>query len=286
MLIASADLPFQRRLAAWLGEARGPEAIGQAHSGRELLLAIAKRPPGVVVTDFGLLGASPAQLVARLHGACPTARLLLACEQAGTAELLAAVEVGARGLLDRDAPRETWIRAVSGVERGQPWLPRERLVEVLTRLLHQVFPSGYAGGARFEALTPRQREIAGCVACGMSNKQIARALRISPATVKTHMHNIFDRLGVSGRLLLFPHAAVRDGDGPAAPHAAPQSDQSAAAAGAGWAPIQFSTRVSSTESGTEPVPSTTSWNARRSNRSPSRDDARSRSSEIFNWPIL
>lgn len=285
MLIATADAHFQGRLVAWLGEARGPGNVGQANGSRHLLASIARHSTRVVVTDFELLGGSPARLVAQLRAACPSARLLLACDQPGTADLLAAVEVGARGLLGRTAPRETWIRAIAGIERGQPWLPRDLLVEVLSSLFHQLFPRGYAGGARFDALTPRQREIARCVACGMSNKAIGRALRISPATVKTHMHNIFDRLGVSGRLLLLPHGAA-GGEEPPAGRSAPLPDQSPAAAGAAWTPIQFSTRASSTDSGTDPVPSTTSWNARRSKRSPSRDDARSRSSDIFNWPIL
>jgi DNA-binding NarL/FixJ family response regulator len=281
VLIASADLPFQRRLLAWLGEARGPENVAQARSRRHLLDQVAGRPAGVVLTDFGWMGGSPAQLVAQLRAACPAAHLLLACDEPGPADLLAALDVGARGLVDRAAPRKTWIRAVSGVERGQPWLPRDLLVEVLSSLFQQLFPRGYAAGVRFEALTPRQRDIARCVACGMSNKQIGRALRISPATVKTHMHNIFDRLGVSGRLLLSPHAAVRGDDAPVAPGAVAQPDQLA-----DWASIQLSTRVSNTDNGTEPVPSTTSWNARRSKCSPSRDAARSRSSDIFNWPIL
>ena len=51
-------------------------------------------------------------------------------------------------------------------------------------------------------MTERQREIAACVARGMSNKQIGRQLGISPTTVKTHLHNIFERVGVGGRTLL------------------------------------------------------------------------------------
>lgn len=285
VLIATADARFQDRLVAWLGEARGPGNVGQANGSRHLLSSIARHSARIVVSDFELLGGSPARLVAQLRAACPSARLLLACDQPGTADLLAAVELGARGLLDRTAPRETWIRAVAGIERGQPWLPRDLLVEALSNLFHQLFPCGYAGGARFDALTPRQREIARYVACGMSNKEIGRALNISPATVKTHMHNIFDRLGVSGRLLLLPHGAA-GGEAPPAGDSPPLPDHSRAASRAACASIQFSTRVSSTDSGTEPVPSTTSWNARRSNRSPSRDAARSRSSDIFNWPIL
>lgn len=53
-----------------------------------------------------------------------------------------------------------------------------------------------------ERMTERQREIAACVARGMSNKQIGRQLGISPTTVKTHLHNIFERVGVGGRTLL------------------------------------------------------------------------------------
>jgi DNA-binding NarL/FixJ family response regulator len=72
--------------------------------------------------------------------------------------------------------------------------------------MQQQLPDQYAEAAD-DRLTQRQREIVACVARGLSNKQIGRQLGISPTTVKTHLHNIFERIGIGGRTLLALRAA-------------------------------------------------------------------------------
>ena len=294
MLIATTDIRLRRRLCEWLGAEVGC-TVREAGSRAQLVAIAGTVPVRVLVTDLALLGTRPAELVASLRQRGRPLSVLLACDRPAPSLLLDAVEIGARGLVARDAPREQWLHAIEVVGRGQVWLQRDMLHEALAQMLHRLYPRGYCAGDGLQALTERQRQIARYVSWGMSNKEIGRQLRISTATVKTHMHNIFDRLGVSARILLVPHGGGPDG-----------ADTSAFADDRGYSPvgvadsvlaalpgvpgdcaaIHASTCFSSTDRGTDPVPSTTSWNARRSKAPPRRVAARSRSSEIFNWPIL
>ena len=102
------------------------------------------------------------------------------------------------------------MRAIEAVRDGELWLSRKLFARVLGHFQAQATRPPYWTTASAR-LTDRQRQVAACVAEGMSNKQIGRRLGISPTTVKTHLHNIFERVGVGGRTLLALRAM--DGDG-------------------------------------------------------------------------
>jgi DNA-binding NarL/FixJ family response regulator len=92
------------------------------------------------------------------------------------------------------------IRAIQVVHQGELWASRRALADVLRQLR---VPMGALGAEESEpALSKREREIVEWMRKGMTNKEIARALGISDMTVKTHAHNIFHKLEVSGRRLL------------------------------------------------------------------------------------
>lgn len=134
----------------------------------------------------------------------PAPKLVVRFEHLCSEGVFSAIGVGVRGCLSIDAAPEEVLQAVRAVRAGELWLSRKLFAEVLTHLLAQVQVHAAVhrheeGGER---MTERQREIAACVARGMSNKQIGRQLGISPTTVKTHLHNIFERVGVGGRTLL------------------------------------------------------------------------------------
>lgn len=112
----------------------------------------------------------------------------------------------AHGCLGKDASPATILHALRAVQAG--------LFVVDPALLRDVLPEGEAVAPDlppdWPGLTGRQREIVACAARGLSNKQIARHLGISPETVKTHLHHVFERHGVHGRVaLLAAHNATR-----------------------------------------------------------------------------
>ncbi len=108
-------------------------------------------------------------------------------------QILRAIEAGAAGYLLKDTPRETLFEAVrSAALGGSPLAPT-----VAARLLGRLGPGAPARGAG--TLTIRELEVVRLVARGASNREIARDLRISEATVKTHLLKIFEKLGVADR---------------------------------------------------------------------------------------
>lgn len=136
-------------------------------------------------------------------------KLMVRVEHSCSERIVQAMEAGARGCLDGDADIDEVLRAIEAVREGELWLSRKLFARILGHF-QQVGLTPHLDdcGAR---LTDRQRQVAACVAEGMSNKQIGRRLGISPTTVKTHLHNIFERVGVGGRTLLALRAM--DGDG-------------------------------------------------------------------------
>jgi DNA-binding NarL/FixJ family response regulator len=142
----------------------------------------------------------------------PQPGLLVRFDALATERVVAVVESGARGCLPANASVTETRDAVRAVLAGELWLSRKLFGAVLEHLQGRLLPSPPRTAEEAEpdadGLTGRQREIVACVQRGMSNKQIGRHLGISPTTVKTHLHNIFERLGVGGRTLL----ALRAGD--------------------------------------------------------------------------
>ena len=135
-------------------------------------------------------------------------KLMVRFEHPCSERIVQAIEAGARGCLAGDAEIGEVLRAIEAVRDGELWLSRKLFARVLGDLhAHASVPRTDDASVR---LTDRQRQVAACVAEGMSNKQIGRRLGISPTTVKTHLHNIFERVGVGGRTLLALRAM--DGD--------------------------------------------------------------------------
>lgn len=126
--------------------------------------------------------------------------LLVRFQDFSTARVVAMIESGARGCLPAHAGVQETQEAIRAVLAGELWLSRRLFSAVLDHL--QARSEVQAAMEGDDSLTARQREIVQCVSRGMSNKQIGRHLGISPTTVKTHLHNIFERLGVGGRTML------------------------------------------------------------------------------------
>lgn len=136
------------------------------------------------------------------------------------------VNAGAAGCLDKEASPETVLRAIRSVGSGLFAVDPALLILAMAGVPEErepVVPDPPPGN--WSQLTERQREIVRWAAQGLSNKQIARHLGISPETVKSHLHHVFERAGVSGRMALLAmrwaeseaeheHEAGRDTNGP------------------------------------------------------------------------
>ena len=128
------------------------------------------------------------------------------------AALQGCLRAGALGCLDKQLSADGVLRAVSAAGSGLFVMAPSLLVEILRDANAAGAPDADPAatdphGPRWYGLTERQRQIVDCVAAGLSNKEIARRLQISPETVKTHLQNVFEHEGVHGRMALL--AAVQ-----------------------------------------------------------------------------
>jgi DNA-binding NarL/FixJ family response regulator len=129
--------------------------------------------------------------------------VLTACDE--KEEHVRAFKLGAKGVVLKDSARQTLMQAIHTVVTGQVWVD-PRMVGVLVEEISHL-PSGGAGAGRDEnGLTERELEIVRLVASGYKNKEVGITLTISERTVKTHLTNIFQKLGVRDRVGLVMYA--------------------------------------------------------------------------------
>ncbi len=159
--------------------------------------------PDVYLLDWKFRCRDGTPLLDTIQTISPTTKTLLFCDVCGKEELAVALAHGARGLLFKTSPPQQWLKAVRTVSNGGLWFGRELLIDLLDSLLSrpEIQPSKVQAT---EALTEREKEVAGWVGRGMSNKEIARQMTISDATVKTHLQHIFSKLKVDRRMRI-PH---------------------------------------------------------------------------------
>ena len=121
-----------------------------------------------------------------------------------------AFQAGARGVFCHSQPLKMLCKCISVVNEGQIWASRQELDFLLEALA--ATPSRPARAPGMSGLSERERDVVGCLAQGLSNRQIAERLAISQHTVKNYMLRIFEKLGVSSRVELLFFVRSRNGD--------------------------------------------------------------------------
>jgi DNA-binding NarL/FixJ family response regulator len=154
--------------------------------------------PDVLVLDLRMPEQSGLEVLRALAGRGAKTRTVLLTAAIKDDEVMEAVRIGAMGLVLKESPPEVLLECVRSVHRGESWIERE----TVTRALRTALDREDAARRGDESLTPREVEIVRMVAHGLRNKAIAERLSISEGTVKVHLHNIYEKFGVDGRLEL------------------------------------------------------------------------------------
>jgi DNA-binding NarL/FixJ family response regulator len=170
--------------------------VVEAASLEDVLRAIRDECPDIALIDLNLPPAGGVAAVARLSSTCPTHTIVWSFE-ASRETVLAAIRAGASGYLHKEISGAGLVRSLRGVVRGEAPLARD-LATLMIGALHGLEERDRAR-ARAAVLSPRERQVLSYVAGGARNRQIAEALYISEFTVKRHMQNILQKLGVPSR---------------------------------------------------------------------------------------
>jgi two-component system NarL family response regulator len=207
LVVDDVDL-FRTGLGAALRDA-GFEVCGEAADAESAVTAAEELQPSIVMLDILMPGLSGLEVVGKLQAVAPGTRVIMLTGSESEEDLLECIKSGARGYLVKDMPFERLAAAIGDVVDGGAAISARmggKLFDVLAQLLrHQDFTA-----PRKPALTGRELEVLHHVARGMTSKEIGEVLFISENTVKNHVRNILDKLGLHSRneAVLF---AIREG---------------------------------------------------------------------------
>jgi len=165
------------------------EVVAEAENGREAFEQVAKLKPDVVLMDLRMPEMDGVEAIGKIKEKYPNIHILVLTTYDTDADIVRAVEAGATGYLLKDAPREELFRAVRGTAKGETVLAPV----VAARLMGKVRDHGE------QALSAREIDVLMLVARGASNQDVAEKLHVSTATVKSHLIQIYQKLGVSDR---------------------------------------------------------------------------------------
>lgn len=198
VLLVEGNPLFRQAVRACLEEAPDIIVIGEAAHAREAEWALARARPDVVLLDASNSRNAVAQTTAGLKEAYPRSAIVVVGD-ADTETLIDAVEAGANGYVTQESAMTDLIQTTRSVFEGRTLIPPTMLGGLVTGLVSRRREEHEALG-RLSRLTHREREVLDLLAAGKNNQGIARALSISPETVRTHVQNVLAKLEVHSRL--------------------------------------------------------------------------------------
>lgn len=175
------------------------ELVGEAASAEDAFaLALAVRPD-VMLLDIDLPGMNGIQMLEELAPRLPETKIVMLTVSDSERDMIEALGRGAAGYLTKDLHPEALLRALRGTQRGELAMSRRHAARVMRHFIEAARKgrTGNAGG--LEGLSPRENDVLRMLADGLTDREIAQALVISPRTVETHVSNILHKLNVRKR---------------------------------------------------------------------------------------
>jgi DNA-binding NarL/FixJ family response regulator len=180
------------------------EVIGTATNGEDALAAVRTKKPDVLVLDINMPKGNGLWVLKNVHTEKLKTRVVLLTATLDDDEVLEAMQSGVSGLVLKEAAAVNLVDTVRRVQRGERALEPMLVTRALERLSQREDAKKIV-----EVLSKRETEIVKMVAAGLRNKEIATKLTIGEGTVKTHLHTIYEKLGVHGRVELAMYALER-----------------------------------------------------------------------------
>lgn len=185
-------------LANLLRPEEGFEVLARCATGRETLEAVESHAPDLLVLDLRMPGLDGLDVLRELRTRGSAVRVVLLTAALDEDDVLEAIRLGVKGVVLKEMAPSLLLQCLRKVHAGGQWLEKDSVGRALERLLRR--DSGMQEAQ--SVLTPRELDVVKMVAAGLRNKDLAERLFVAEGTVKVHLHNIYEKLGIDGRVTL------------------------------------------------------------------------------------
>ncbi len=177
------------------------EVVGEAADGTEAIARTREQKPDILLLDLAMPRVPGMDVLRELstNGDGLRTKIIVLTAAVERLEIVQALQLGARGVVMKEAATQLLMKAIRTVMIGQYWIGREAVGDIVEFMRSN--PSGEKPPRNY-GLTRREMDILSTIVAGLSNKEIARKFSLSEDTVKHHLTNIFDKVGVASRLEL------------------------------------------------------------------------------------
>jgi DNA-binding NarL/FixJ family response regulator len=199
VLVADDQRVVRDGLTMLVGLIDGVEVVGTASDGIEAVERAESERPDVVLMDLRMPGMEGAEATRRIRAALPETQVLVLTTYADDQSLFPALQAGARGYLTKDASAEEIEQAIRALAAGRTHLDANIQQRLVAAVLETQPRAATPTESLPDDLSPREVEVLKLIATGLSNAEIAAALFLTNATIKTHINRIFSKTGARDR---------------------------------------------------------------------------------------
>lgn len=187
-------------LAHLIREQKDFKILAASADADEAMRKVREAKPDVVLLDFGLEDHDSLAITATVHKEVPTAKVIVLGLLPLEEDIVSFVRAGASGFIMRDATFEEFVRTIRSVVSGMVVLPAQLTGSLFNQIARQAGRRAVPRELESIRLTQRERQVIDLIAEGLSNKDIATRLHIAVHTVKSHVHNVLEKLALHSRL--------------------------------------------------------------------------------------
>lgn len=202
-IVIADDHPVVRRgLAQFIADEDDLEVVAECADGASALEAVALHAPDVLIVDLRMPILNGLDVLRRLRELPSSPAAVILAGNMSDDEVVEAMRNGAKGVVLKEMAPSLLVACIRKVATGGTWLEKEAVGRALEKMLRQ----DRSREKVRDLLTPREIEIVRMVASGLANREIGEKLFITEGTVKTHLHSVYEKLGVKGRVQLANYA--------------------------------------------------------------------------------
>lgn len=198
-------------IASMLKNEADMQVISTVGNGENILQKIGKKIPDIVLLDLGLRNQSSIDIVRTVKSDYPKIKIIVMDLIPLEADVFEFVEAGVSGFILKDANINEFFKTIRSVQEGEKVLPPHLTFSLFSQIVeHALNGKKQTTIKESVRMTKREKQVIDLIADGSTNKEIAQALNLSPFTVKSHVHNILEKLTLNTRVQIAKHAYLSE----------------------------------------------------------------------------